>query len=328
MSFTYDSYSLIAHTGRMTTYSDGANNLDEVITPYGVLKMPSSVSILGYGTMDMIFDVSSKGELTLIPADYYDNDASQLIGLSATNIWFWYDSYQNQQAYITEYTVDPCLGSTWKVNTTVDVTVTTADNESNPVSARFVLYAGTSDAIDTNWSAYLPAGSTIPLSVIANVTKSSASLIIYVKDNVSEEAIYTITNDIAVNVNGVENGDCTSTVSGLTATGTETGGTTGGVVDTDLDDNALTNGINEFANMSNLSTLIIWLIVMVAVIMGIISSNTNNSIKTFVVVLATVIMIIIGALLEIIPIGIIILIAIVGLATIGLFIRKFVTGTG
>ena len=203
-----------------TNLKDG-NNLDEIITPYGVVQLDDGDVVWGFGLDCALFGICNANVIWANPEDtlLYPNDfesvgRSDILGLSPTNLWYFDDGYSNSPAELDAVYSNPCIDYTWKINTSVEIRPTIIDVDGDSVSARAILYYNnlSGNIQDSGWSINSSSGTTFPFNFEANQTIGSGILKIYYRDT-GDETIGTTDFSFSVGTNGIEFGDsCTTDV--------------------------------------------------------------------------------------------------------------------
>lgn len=300
-----ETWNIITHSAQHSTvtysFSGETGNPSEIITSYGVFRINwddiYSIEVPPIYSLDKIWtNPNEDGVLLSIDAKQLnvEGGSEDLIFMTNSNLFYYDDGRTNDEAYISEYTVNPCLDSTWKINTSVGITITVEDPDEDSVSARAVIYYDNENEQDGGWKGNFSSGTTIPFDpdFIANKTIGNAKILLQAYDTENMADIDEIELLFSVGANGVEYGDCTTT--------TEVEAPTDEIIapqpaqcNLDSDCNAgylcinvtciapeettLGQGINEGAELFNIPQSLLWWFIMIGVaIAGIMSAKTFN----------------------------------------------------
>lgn len=245
------------------------NNLDEIVTSYGIYEFDwetqYGISIPARYTFNQIFENPIINS-SLLSNDMQGTGRDDLIAATDTNIWYLDDGYVNEQGYINDYIINPCIDAAWKVNTSVAIQITPVDDDGDTVSARVILYYGDSNAQDSGWSENVSSGTTLAFTDF-NVNKTVPLSKIRLMATDTEN--YLINPDIidlnfGVGLDGVEFGDCTTAVSDLGEGEEEESYITTNSTYT-VDDNELLYTIVDFANISGLPPILFIILIILGV---------------------------------------------------------------
>jgi len=326
LTASFRNLNALAHSTKQSTSTTDGNNLDEVITSYGVFSLDEdSCSILANCDLELLFG-SPKTDAATVNLDVEGVGRDDIVAVTSTNVFYIDDRFENQPGEITSYTINPCLDATWKVNTTVQVQIEVTDDEEDTVSARSFLYADEAGEQDSTWSANASSGTTFSFSFTANETSASSILELVGRDTENSDENDTIQLSYSVGSEGVEFGDCSSTVDLVSET------TTGDaeITETDLTDNSIRTMMDELVALSGLGHTLIWLVVMLLVAIGIWlvapHSPSNSHVILGSLVFIEVLLMIIGSFLGFLSIGILVATLIVMVAISAITFRKFFFG--
>ena len=265
VSKSLGNYNIMSHSTQQSTETTEGDNLDEVLNTYGVFAFDwsSCNNLLGTCDADHIFEIN-KQNATILSDDVEGIGRDDLLLLTDTNLWYYDDGFTNSPGEIDEYTINPCLDSTWKENTTVGITIKVTDPNSDIVNARAILYYGDANEQDSNWSINGSSGTSFSFSFTANKTISTATLRLMGRDweNQADEDIIDLT--FSVNTDGVEFGDCTTTVDVETTAEAEADAVNV-TVQNDTIDNFISNTKEELG--VTMSDKLLWLLI-IAVVTG------------------------------------------------------------
>jgi hypothetical protein len=311
---TSKSYGMTNRINNVQDYSSGYD-IDEIFASSGVYELDDSSCSLALTLdkyncdMSNIFSTST-ANVTIIQVDFEKNSKPDLITLQNSNIWYLDDGFTNTKGNISYYEINPCLGSTWKVNTSVSFAVTGTDIDGDSVQAT-AWYDG--NYIQLDW---LPTGTTFPFSFVANRT-GVISFGFSVRDSENNNTNTTFTFTNPVSETGVESGDCVTT-NYFTSSAASTNGTT--AYDTIPADSNLVNGLEQTSSLLGMSVFLLYILIMGVVALGMFIYLKEHSIGAIAIVEA--LMLIFGVKLGIIGYGIIIFISIIGIIVIGVWLSS------
>lgn len=324
---------VFTNVGHSVQTSTQSPDTDEILFINGIyhfdfsdILCTSALKEAGFCTAEI--DYSIQGNQSWIANDVQRTGKEDLIGVSSSFLFYIDDGFTNSPTEITSYSVNPCLDSVWKQNTSVQVTITSTDPDADLVSSRAVLYLGDSNEQDSGFSNNVTSGQPVIFNFVANKTIGLGSLNLYSKDQVNQ-LVDTIPLTFSVSTNGVSFGDCQTNVN--VQTQQQQQNATQGVITTISSNNAITSGVGSIASNFGLSSLIIWLLIMFLVAIalfwvGMQEFHISGSATLTLIGFVETLLLIVGALLGFISIGIIVLIAVVSVVAIGLYLRKAVTG--
>lgn len=228
ISTGYGNKTSIIHSIKAITNLTNGNNMDEVVTPYGILNFV----MLSYDSEDDITCRANsqcrlerlwsnpKGDGVLIPIDLEKVGYDDLLLLRPNNIWYFDDKYSNSPPTITSYTINPCINSVWKINGSVAITITPSDPDGDLVAARAVLYRGDANEMDSNWTANFTTSTSIPFTFMLNKSITTGTLRIYATDNFAPVTHATYSDlTFSVGDSGVAFGDCVTDFTNTTTPG-------------------------------------------------------------------------------------------------------------
>ncbi len=317
---------------------------DEIIISYGVFELATDTCSIISGNCDLklIYDNQELDGIS-IPIDYEDVGLLDIIHQTATSLHYIDDLFSNSQVEpfcgetgsvsgsCSEYEINPCIDSTWKINTTVEITITPKDFDGDSVSARAIIYDGDSNEQDSGFSANVSSGALIPLSAgsgfIGNKTIATGVITLQIRDTGNEQ-IRTLTKGFSVANTGVEFGDCkTTATSGVEAV---VGVITNATLTADATTNSVITGLETLSGISGLAGTTIWLILMVAFSLFIwfqaSERGMTGSGALGTIAIVNVIMILLGARLGILSTALVVIITVLGVVVIGIFLGKLFTG--
>jgi len=312
-------------------YDNGEFNAQsEIITSLGIYS-------LEYGYLGIVNHLNEeftmpKASMAITPSDIDMDGRTELIGLSPSNLWVISDSFTNSQAEIIEYTINPCIESVWKINTTAEITITVDDIDNDNVAARTELYSGHATYLQNrSWAGNYSSGANIMFSgFVANQTIGSGVIKLFAKDVENYESTpQTKTLSFGVAENGVEYGDCITTgtfeLEGETPTVT-----TLSESEANTESNAIKTAFdNEIFSNLGFGYTLIWLIIMVVIAYAVwVGGSHLNPLMSFgVIAIMEVLLFIIGVYLDFLSTTLLITIIIICLIGIGIWISRSLTGT-
>jgi hypothetical protein len=330
----------IAHQAQMSTETTGGNNLDEIVTSYGVFKLINYdhenagllCTTVNDCTLEQIWYMPRNA--SMLPIDNDNVNRHDFLALTETNIWYIDDGWSNTHCDTTEcidtYTINPCLDATWKLNTSVSATLTIQDEDGDDIAGRAILYYGDSNEQDSGWTINASSGTTFSIGGFeANTTIGSGILRLMARDtdDPTDEEIIDLT--FSVGIDGVEFGDCTTTVEDRVVTEEEISEAVTDVTQLQAN-NTVTTIVDSFNQYIGLGRGVVWLIVMVILGAGslyLMSTMGNLSSMEFMSGLGVIgflefLMLLLGFYLGYFGVGWIITIMVVALIIIGLVIGK------
>ncbi len=274
ISFGYnDPWIPITHSGQMSTETTDGNNLNEIINSYGIFKVDYNGDIQE-NFLELIYE-NTATDGVVIPVDYEKVGREDLLVLTSTNIWYIDDGFVNTAPNISEYYVNPCLDSTWQLNSTVEVRITSIDAESETVQNRAILYEGEGSLEqDSGWTANVSSGTTSSFSFSANSTTGLSTLRLMTRDTKNINDPNSIDLSYSIAVDGVAFGDCSTTQDLITAAENDELNLT----TLDKQDNAVLNFVNTTGEGTGLGGTLIFLLLMMGVAIWLwINGNKNGA---------------------------------------------------
>ncbi len=333
----------------------GTKNTHEIVTSYGIFRLDFELPVsdcrgLSLCSLELIFE-NPAGDSVLISVDAEKVGLEDLIAMSSTNLWYIDDKFTNSQAQIAPLAnaYNPCLDSTWKINTSVEVRVRVIDEEENDVQARVILYHNDNNLQESGWSALQSTSnnpdtgrifpfsiSNISLDFIANKTTANGIIRIMVRDDQPEHQNnpITISRGFTVSSTGVEFNDCTSDEGGTVAEEEEEEEVIEDATLTeDADENAIKNSILAIADLTGLAGTTLWLLLMLmltALIWFVMAEENKlgGSATLGTIAITNVLFIILGARLGILGTGMVVILVLIGVVIVAVFLGKFFTGLG
>jgi len=315
------SYAKMIHGVQAVVNIQEGKDTTEILSPLGIFRIDYSE-----GDLTPIWN-SPFIDPIYIPVDPEKSGRMDIIGVTQTNLWYIDDGYTKSGARIDKVYVNPTVGPTWKVNTSVEVRVQASDPDLDPVSVRAILYYNTSNKQDSGWSANFSSGTYIPLGIFtANVTTNTGVLQILAKDTSNSNDLAQTTIPFSVGVAGIEYGDGYSEII-INATEPGEVNITVGLNESG---NIITRSVNYVATSSGLSSFLFWLVLMFCLGLTIFFTPMPleglESHKLGVLMFFEIFMIVIGSILGIVPVVWIITLSVLSLLPVGIYIRKMMTG--
>ena len=329
----YGTSNNIAHSAQHSTAIVGGKDLDEFITSYGVQALFLNGSGL-LSTLQGIFSIPREnGAVISIDAERINAPGGRedLIVLTPTNLFYLDDGFSNSGANISFFSVNPCLDSTWKINTSVEVVIRPQDDDADSVSARALLYQGETNQQDSGFSANVSSGTDISFNFIANRTIGSGTLRLQARDTGNPDDINTIDLTFSVGSNGVVFGDCKTETTVDIGIQVEDGVIDEATLTEDATDNSIISGINTFIGLTGIAGTTLWLVLMIIFSFAVwsrageIGWSGNSALG--VIAFTNALLIILGARLGILSTGLVIIITVIAVVIIGVFLGSFLTGS-
>ena len=348
----YDTQATLAHSAEMNT----ANNIDEVVSAYGVLELDRNSAVLsgcfltGDCDMDLVFEHrKTANEPRVITTDAFEKfGLEDMIIFTDLNLFYLDDGASNQpasawcgesgstSATCSQYTVNPCLTSTWKINTSVRITVTPKDPEGDLLTVRARLYAGTENEFDSG-NVNVSSGAEFEIdqgAFTANQSGGGFQLILTAFDAVENpNDIQSVTKQFSVAQNGVETFDCTSSfILGLEEIEEALPTVQNATFTTDASENAVSSGIQTVIDLTGVAGTTFWLILMIAFSVAIYfrgaSIGWSGNAILGAIAFTNTLFLVLGARFGVISIALIVILVVVGVVIIGVFLGRFLTGIG
>ena len=268
----------------------------------------------------------------MIGVDNEGTGLADLIGFTSTNVFYLDDGFSNQPGTITAYTVNPCIDSVWKQNTTVQVGVEVTDGDLlNPdlISSRAILYDNTPNEQDDGFSLNFTSGTTVTFTYNANASGSGQALTLQGRDTDNPNTLDQVDLVFNVAANGVEFGDCSTTV--IVETVEETAQETAEeLLNTDEDDNGITSGFTTVQGLIGIGATSFLLILMLLGSVFIWYEGSQNKwagSATFGTVLVwNALAIVVGTRFGFFSTALVTIIVVIGIAIIGVTLGRFLMG--
>lgn len=336
----------ISHMTQMgsTEYNDGWGNKDvtEILNAFGVFRpiITNSPGFDACGTagtcqLERLYTLPFMNSTT-IPIDAQNIGHADIIALSNTNLYYLDDGFANTpcsgEQCVNTYYSNPCNGSIWLENTSVEIRITTQDLDNDNVAGRVLLYAGDSNEQDSGWTSFAPAGTTLSFLFTANKSIPVAYINVQTRDDYTPSEVGQLNRTFGVSsVSGVEFNDCTTTevVSATPIPHPPVNVTP--VIDEDADiiqNNSIGALTQAGKNLTGLSQTLIWYLIMIVVgiyifVVGAKQYPGHPHMVIGVMSFFEVLMMIFGVKLNYIGFGTLVALVIICIAIIGTFaIRK------
>ncbi len=326
---------------------DDSSNTDEVLTSFGVFDLDNTgaaCSLIGSCTLSLLFN-NPEVDGASIPVDYEDIGRVDIIHTTNTVIHYLDDLFINSQVaefcgevgsidgQCSQYTINPCLDSTWKINTSLTVTITPFDADADQVSARVILYQGDDNEQDTGFTSNASSGFTrsfsTPVSFRINKTIADGNLQMQIRD-VENEGIRTLDLPFSVSTSGLIFGDCVTTATTGVIGVEEIEIVVNATLTTDATVNSITTSITDIGGLVGLAGTTVWLILMVAFTLGIwfraSEMNMGGNFAVGTIAIFNALMVLLAARLGIFSTGLVVIIVVLAVVIIGVFAGRFFTG--
>lgn len=355
LSDIYNFPSAVGHMSNMqedsidVTDQVGFTDITEFVGAHGVFQ-PTANDFPGIFTgneMIRLFDFPTESACTVF--DVEKIGAADIICVKDTAVTYINDNLINGIAAITAHTENPCIDAgPVVINTTFQVKIIAQDQNPAPLPQDLVtttvkLYEGTSNeqvsvlanqtSGDEVTHVFLFPGAGI------NKTGSNIRLVYEAFDSENTGDVDSIVQTFTVSTAGVAFGDCTSgKIISLPSEEEEltTVDELAALIPDDQTDNGVTNAIITLSLLLGLGGTTIWLIVMLAMSIGVWAAVmrtgpnghplVHGSSALGMIAILNLLMIIIGARLGILSIALVVIIVIVAVVIIGVFLGKFLTG--
>jgi len=206
----YYDYDAIIHTVEASTFTVDGQNIDEILTSYGVFKVDYS----GSNELELLFE-NPKGTAVVLSSDVENNGQEDLLVMTHTNLWYIDDKFSKSGAEIDHYYIDPCLDAVWKVQNTsnsLEVRITAIDPDSDSVSTKAELYFSESYEQDSGWKVNSSSGTTFTFPFTINTTIATGVLKLSAVDTSNPTEIDEILLSFSVGDDGVLKGQCVTDI--------------------------------------------------------------------------------------------------------------------
>lgn len=335
------------HSAQHSDLITDGQNLDEIVTPYGILRIinggSASPDFEIFFDKDDVDDITDLTDGTMIPVDGENQGSEDLLLYTAGNFFYIDDGLSNQGAIIRNVSFNPCpIDAILKVNTTINIDVIIVDQNpsplaQDPVTARVSVYND-----DPNEFNDLPvqfnnvtSGALLPYTFTLNKTITNGEILIEGFDSINLNDIDTQTFTLNVQANGIEFGDTECSVGFITAEEAEEAEVaiiTQATFTQDATENSITTGIQTVIDLTGLAGTTFWLVLMIAFSVGLYfrgaSIGWSGASILGAIAFVNAIFLILGARIGVISTALIVIIVVVAVVIIGVFLGKFLTGSG
>ncbi len=339
----YDNYEVLTHAVQHSTEITNGENLNEYLTTYGVFAVDWDTNCriqigANIKCLDLIW-ANPVEDSAIIPIDLTGIGREDFIALDTGNVWYLDDDYSLSGAVISEYTVNPCIDSTWKISNAssdnitrnAEVRIIPIDVDNNNVMAEATLFADSIHNQSSGWSVLSSSGSTFVFSFDINATVSNSILRLRANDTSNPSEIDVIDLTISTSINGVEFGDCITSVD----VDVEEELTEEEIAEQEFqENNSITNSIDDVLGAVNLNLPknVVWLIIMLVVgsiltYAGYIKQDSNPKTVLTTVSIVEVILFLLGVALGYMSIIYLWLMIIIALGILSFKIRESVVGS-
>lgn len=272
------------HSGQFKESTTEKYSIDvsEIITPYGIFEPDiDSCSVLtGNCDMSLIWqNPIENGAVTTsdIKGDGYED----MLVLTDTNLWLLTDGFQNSGGVIQRYSINPCIESAWKINTSLEIRVLVYDSDNDKLSARVTLYSGDSNEQVSEWSANVSSGTYLSFTeFLVNKTISNGFIKIEVRDTHNPSDIDSKEIPFSVGNDGVIFNQCYTTSEDFTVSNALNASIAGQEAYTNQN-NRLRTGMIDMANLAGVPIFILSLAIIIVVDLIIISSMFREPFLAF-----------------------------------------------
>ncbi len=333
---------VVAHAVQHSNVQTGLNDIDEVISPYGIFNLQFSGVP---NTLESLF-INPAGDSVIYSIDLEGFGSDDLIAMTSTNIFYFDDRLSNEPGEIVSLTFNPCItDSILKINTTLQIQAELRDT--NPPSlgfddmnADFFIYESSSNEQNASFRNLTTSQSdgttTVITQFIVNQTGNALRFVTEAFDSENPDEIDSNLQTFSVQLTGLEFGDSTCTIQ--VAIPPEVDPEVPDLITESAAENSISNTLQALADLSGLSQLIWWTIFMAFAAIFIFIGGTvfnrgqgevleDSHTKLGVILVVEIALLIIGTLVGVVPIGITIAIVVVGLVVVSLFLNRMFTGT-
>lgn len=311
--------------------SDSNEYGHELLSSYGVYALRYNPITQ---TMVKIYD-HELNPVSIIPFDVQYSNA-ELIGLTNTRLHLISDGTINKNARIKYVTINPCsIGQPLKNGTVMTIKATLIDYENDKVRARaYVYYNDNNEQVSDYSSFYTPVaeeGVEVTIPYTFSINKTGTNYIVRVEAQDIYEQTPTYVNWLfTVLDDGISYDESTCTITGNVEDDYFVSPLEQ-ITNVTLTQNPITNALNEIQRVTNTPVLLIWLLIMLIVSGSILFAIHEKSGSMTMALISSFIfmffMIVLGRLLEIIPMGVMLVLVIILIIPIALFVRKvFIEG--
>lgn len=345
---TLEQHHLI-HGVQFSNEQQDLNDVNEILTTYGIFELDfSGVD----NVLERIFNIgTTRGVNLAVDLEQFGQD--DIISMTPTNIFYFDDKGSNNPAQLIDITYNPCIVNTLvKLNTTLQVTVEARDTNTfalgfDDLNFSVFAYSGNPNQQD-RFAGNIPTSQVDGTAIVIfsplfdlNQTGSGNILRVEVFDSENPTEVDSNEQIFSVGVTGLEFGDgtCTQTIIIIGEEEEDEAALAAALeaaIPDDRVDNGVTTGIITLSNLLGLGGTTIWLIIMVALSIGVWGAvmQTNRegipmipgSAALGLIAILNVLMIIIGARLGILSAGLVVIISVIAVVIIAVFLGRFLTG--
>ena len=158
-------------------------SLDSIFTSYGVFSLNTGSVYGGDLSPNLVGSIAGSNSIHRPTYSTVDNPLDLLV-LTPSNIYYFDDGFENSAPSLY-YDGTPC--NIIKNNETVLVTLRAVDTDGDDVRYKIISYYDELNEYDSNWTSYLPSGTTVQLSFIANQSTQNSELKLMVQDDNDDE---------------------------------------------------------------------------------------------------------------------------------------------
>ncbi len=320
-------YEMAVHSLETLTQFPSQN---EILTSFGVFSFGPE-EFIGDSDLTLLWNMPKQNGAA-VSVDVEEIGIEDILLATESRLWYIDDLFINSEAFITNYTINPCVNVPIQLNTSMTVTVSVDDADAEPndlVQARVFVYYGEANQQGGIWS---PLSNHIGGAVFTFPGFAMDEIItnglirIEARDDQSPEGFDFETVMFSVSSNGVEFGECITVVDveppdvepeePISATAPET-------------NNSVSVIFAQINDVTGLGTTLLWLIIMgfvggVLWIYGPDFADVSHTVSF--VGLIEIILLIAGVILGFISVGVLITVIILGIIALGITFRKVFTG--
>ncbi len=329
----YQNWNVIAHSAQHDTTTTELVDLTEVVTSYGVFAADfDTCDIIGNCRMALLFQ-NPIGDSVLVSVDGDNIGTADLCALSDTQLSYIDDSLSNQPARITTVRYNPCPDDTIKINTTLEVTLTVTDGSQGSIPADLVnhnvkVYVGLANEQESPDVLNVTSG--VPQNHVfqMNQTVSNGKIEVRGFDNGVPGTVDLRERFFNVGTNGLVFGE--SQCTDIFVEDIETFLLNETAFDgTSTTQNVITTSAQGVGALFGLGAGITYLLVMLIIMGGIVWQGASTGNAVFGLYGALVVgtgMLVLGSILNLIPIAIIIITVVIAVAIVAIAISRVTLG--
>lgn len=348
----FENWDVIGHsTNHENTQSQcldvscSANDLDEVLTSYGIFRLDRTGFICDFfGTcfLKEVFANPFNTTGVFLSVDVTQSGAEDLMLMTDTNLFLFDALFQDQPPVIDRKSIiiNPCISendieTVWKQNTTVSIAF--AVDDTDPVSladldqvfGQVEFYADSPDEQIADVQGASASGTTFFFGDTFQVNKTGNGIIRLLGNDTGSDAQDIVNIPFSVGSNGVEFNDCQTIGFGVVPE------VPLGVFNISASAQAnegIIGGFETLADIVGFNLTILWLLLMLISVPVIIvgftqldkqnDSQTNPVIIFGAIIVVQILLLVIGTILGFIPLGILLTIVVLGLILLGLALRR------